>query len=109
MTDKMRCFSAFMCFWNRTEEWALKSDGFLRKDACFIIRDPLQQLELIDSEPQKLSTRNINIYEMSFESVNYPHHFLKYFDGNVVVQKLRHTKQDNKSATWIFEQGLCTF
>ena len=44
---------------------------------------------------------------MSFESVNYPNYFLKYFDKNpeIVIDKLSGTKEDNAAATWIFEVG----
>ena len=87
--------SAFMCFWNGTEYDRELDDPFLFKDASFIVRDPVKTLRLKQSK----------FISLSLESVNYRGHFLKYFDGNVVVQELKNSETDYAAATWIFENS----
>ena len=75
-------------------------DECLFKDASFKIHPSLAKLKETDS-------KEVNFVGISFESVNYTNHFLKY-DGQsrfVVVEKLKQNKEDNSLATWIFENG----
>ena len=94
-----------MCFWNSADDVCNGygvDDPILFKDATFIVRDPLQKsktLELVDCHS----------ISFSLESVNCPQHFLKYFEGNVIIQKLKSTNEDNTSATWIFDNCLSDF
>ena len=85
-----------MCFWNGTKHGCVDDDPFLFNDASFIIRDALQKSELKDSK----------LVSFSLESANYHDHFLKYFDGNLIVQELKNTEEDNAAATWFFENSL---
>ena len=90
--------SAFLCFWNGTEhddDDDELDDPFLFKDASFIVRYPVKKLRMKQNK----------FISLSLESVNYRGHFLKYFDGNVVVQELKNSETDYAAATWIFENS----
>ena len=87
-----------MCFWNDVNEEYY--DEFLFGDASFKICDPLTKLKFTKAHDQEFMT-------LSLESVNYPNFYLKHDDEFecLVVEKLKHTDEDNSAATWIFENG----
>ena len=83
---------AFLCFWYFASPYRLP-DEFLCEDANFRVRAALAEC---DDKKAKC---------LSFECVNFPNHFLKYSDGDIVVEELDESPHDNIAATWLIDDG----
>ena len=84
--------SGSLCYWH--DLTILQTpDDFLIEDASFVIHHPFLKSE---------KTKNA----ASFECVNAPNYFLKYFDGNVTIGKIDGSENDKAVATWILEDGI---
>ena len=81
------CFLGFYCFWQPLYLFDENNyDLFLKQDSSFYVRNAT------------MTQKN----RVIFECVNFPNHFLKHFDGKLVVATVKQAPFD-ESATWIID------